>query len=114
MKTQYKSDDPSAIIAQEEYNTKRRYPFIAWALWALFGAIGGHRYYLKSYGMAITMTLFFIGCCLLWFLVIPVLFPFIWAIIDAFFIEQRLYTTNRKIYSKMYQKHGTMLNNPFI
>lgn len=81
-----------------EYDSAKKSQAVTWVLWVFTGGIGGHRYYLGDIGYAIAMTL------LNW-----MTFG-IWALIDAFFINQRLRLKNRDIYNQIAYRYGVNLH----
>jgi TM2 domain-containing membrane protein YozV len=42
------------------YDANKKSAVVAYVLWFLFGSVGGHRFYLKRIGTAVTMLLIFV------------------------------------------------------
>jgi TM2 domain-containing membrane protein YozV len=73
----------------------KKQPMVMWLLWLFTGTLGGHRYYLGDYSMGIWFTVAWVISILAasegpWLLCIPLIV----AIVDVFFINQRLETFN--------------------
>jgi TM2 domain-containing membrane protein YozV len=68
--------------AEAEYDAYSKNPKVAYALWAVVGIFGGHRFYLGDTARSIAMlfTLGGLG---------------VWSLLDVFFIGRRVRTVNR-------------------
>jgi hypothetical protein len=71
---------------------KKKNSTVMWLLWLFTGSLGGHRYYLGDSRFGIRMTALWLFCLLPFFsgIFYALLFPAVFAIIDAFFINNRL------------------------
>ena len=77
-------------MVQSEMNKKQKNKGIMYALWFLFGGVGGHRYYLGDIGYAVGMTLTLGGLG-------------IWTLIDVFLIGKRLEAKNEELEDQIIQ-----------
>lgn len=75
------------IPADIEYDNQKKSKGIAYAMWFFLGALGGHRFYVGDVGIGIAMLLTLGGLG-------------IWALLDVFFIGDRVEQLNYKIYAK--------------
>ena len=86
---------------------------IAYLLWFFFGSLGGHRFYMKKTGSAVTMLIIAVVS-------IPLTFIFIgfigiaavalWGLIDAFLIPGWVSSHNLAIVNSMSNKQATFGN----
>ena len=90
MTTLHPSQDARAMLL---YDASKKSTGVAYLLWFLFGAVGGHRFYLGRTGSAIAMLLIFLASWPLLLVGIGV-FGFgvvgMWALVDAFLIPGML------------------------
>jgi hypothetical protein len=83
-------------VADARVQELAKSPAAAYLLWFFLGAFGGHRFYLKSKGVAFGMlfTLGGLG---------------VWALVDVFFIGGRLRKVNRETRREVYAQCGLPL-----
>lgn len=86
--TVYDLTERELLVHQQEVESRRKSPMIAWALWFFVGIIGGHRYYLGNIvrGILMTVTLGGFG---------------IWSLIDAFFIPGTLRQNRQEVSNRV-------------
>jgi hypothetical protein len=83
----------SVLMAEAEYQSVRKDPRVAYALWCVVGILGGHRFYLGDTGRSIAM-LFTLGGLGLW------------TLLDVFFVGRRVHAVNRSRRSAIMARHG--------
>ncbi|MBL7254350.1 TM2 domain-containing protein [Actinoplanes sp. LDG1-01] len=83
------------LRAEDEFASVRKDPRIAYALWAVLGIIGGHRFYLGDTGRSIAMlfTLGGLG---------------VWALIDGLFVGRRVRAVNRERRAAVMSRYGVV------
>ncbi|GID27329.1 TM2 domain-containing protein [Paractinoplanes brasiliensis] len=81
------------LRAEDEFASISKDPRIAYALWAVLGIIGGHRFYLGDTGRSIAMlfTLGGLG---------------VWTLLDGFFVGRRVRTVNHRRRAAVMARHG--------
>lgn len=82
-----------AARAEAEYADVRKRPAVAYALWAVCGLIGGHRFYLGDTGRSIAMLFTFGGLGG-------------WTLVDLFLIGGRVRAVNRARRAAVFARHG--------
>jgi len=70
------------LKAEAEYESVRKDVRVAYALWAVVGIIGGHRFYLGDTARSIAMCFTLGGCG-------------VWTLLDVFFVARRVRAVNR-------------------
>ncbi|GAA2848769.1 hypothetical protein Acy02nite_01540 [Actinoplanes cyaneus] len=81
------------LRAESEYESIKKTPRLAYALWCATGIFGGHRFYLGDTARSIAM-LFTLGGLGLW------------TLIDVFFIGRRVRTVNRTRRTAVMARYG--------
>jgi TM2 domain-containing membrane protein YozV len=81
------------LRAEAEFGAVRKDARVAYALWAVCGIFGGHRFYLGDTGRSIAM-LFTLGGLGLW------------TLIDLFFVGRRVRAVNRTRRAAIMARHG--------
>ncbi len=81
------------LRAESEYESIKKNPRIAYALWCATGIFGGHRFYLGDTARSIVM-LFTLGGLGLW------------TLIDVFFIARRVRTVNHNRRTAVMARYG--------
>ncbi len=81
------------LRAEAEFDSVRKDPRIAYALWALLGLLGGHRFSLGDTGRSIAMlfTLGGLG---------------VWTLLDVFFVGRRVRAVNRSRRATIMGRYG--------
>jgi uncharacterized membrane protein len=81
------------LRAEAEYESVRKDPRVAYALWCLTGIFGGHRFYLGDTARSIAMlfTLGGLG---------------VWTLFDVFFVARRVRTVNRSRRAAVMARYG--------
>ena len=85
------------LRAEAEFDSVRKDPRVAYALWAVLGIIGGHRFYLGDTGRSIAMlfTLGGLG---------------VWTLLDVFFVGRRVRAVNRSRRTAVMSRYGVVVN----
>jgi TM2 domain-containing membrane protein YozV len=86
------------------YDANKKSAVVAYVLWFLFGSVGGHRFYLKRIGTAVTMLLIFVVSIPLAFVGIGFVglgVVWFWVILDAFLIPGIARDYNNKLISEL-------------
>ena len=83
----------NAAAAQMQYDNEKKTPGIAYALWFFLGVVGGHRFYSgdTGYALGLLFTLGGLG---------------VWALIDVFFIGNRIKQKNAELQNHIMRTHG--------
>ena len=89
----------NTFLAQSAYEDRKKSVGIGYLLWFFFGAIGGHRFYLKQTGTAVAMLV--ISPTLVGLIVTA-----IWALVDAFLIPGMADRVNGEIKRDVFGRHG--------
>ncbi|MBM2621562.1 TM2 domain-containing protein [Actinoplanes sp. LDG1-06] len=81
------------LRAEAEFDSVRKDARVAYALWAVVGLIGGHRFYLGDTGRSIAMlfTLGGLG---------------VWTLIDGLFVGRRVRAVNRERRAAVMSRYG--------
>lgn len=87
---------PAQMQAQSAYDDAKKSAGLAYALWFFLGCLGGHRFYMRSPGIAIAMLLTLGGLGF-------------WTLIDVFFINRRLQKLNAELKADIFARHGVPL-----
>jgi TM2 domain-containing membrane protein YozV len=82
-----------AARAEAEYADVRKSTAVAYALWAVCGIFGGHRFYLGDSGRSIAMLFTFGGLG-------------VWTLVDGLFIPSRVREVNRERRAAAFARHG--------
>lgn len=89
------TDNVQAIRELMEYDNAKKSPGLAYAFWFFLGALGGHRFYMGDYGIALVQViLFLIGfptMGITWVLL------GVWWLFDAFLIPANVRRHNRTL-----------------
>lgn len=92
------------IEAMMRYDANKKLVTVAYVLWFFFGAIGGHRFYLRRTGTAVTMLIIFLVSAVVSFLGFGA-FGFaivaVWALVDAFLIPGMTRDYNNRLISSL-------------
>jgi uncharacterized membrane protein len=100
------SRDPAALPgweryrvlkAEAEYESVKKDPRVAYALWCVVGILGGHRFYLGDTGRSIAMLFTFGGLGL-------------WTLLDVFFVGRRVRAVNRSRRAAIMARCGIVEN----
>ncbi len=86
------------------YDANKKSVGVAYALWLFFGGLGGHRFYLKQTGTAITMLILFVASTLLSVVAIGAfgyIVLAIWVLVDVFLIPGLTRTYNNQLISSL-------------
>ncbi|MDR3538056.1 MAG: TM2 domain-containing protein [Acetobacteraceae bacterium] len=90
--------------AMLRYDANKKSVGVAYALWFFFGAVGGHRFYLKQTGTAIVMLILFLASIVLSVAIVG-FFGFIvlglWVLVDIFLIPGLTRTYNNQLISSL-------------
>jgi TM2 domain-containing membrane protein YozV len=81
-----------AARAEAEYADVRKSTAVAYALWAVCGIFGGHRFYLGDTGRSIAMLFTFGGLG-------------VWTLVDGLFIPGRVRAVNRDRRAAAFARH---------
>ncbi|GIE53820.1 hypothetical protein Ani05nite_73540 [Amorphoplanes nipponensis] len=83
----------TVLKAEAEYESVKKDPRVAYALWAVVGLLGGHRFYLGDTGRSIAMlfTLGGLG---------------VWTLLDVFFVGRRVRSVNRSRRAAIMARRG--------
>jgi TM2 domain-containing membrane protein YozV len=81
--------------AEAEYDAYKKDPRVAYAIWAVVGILGGHRFYLGDTARSIAMlfTLGGLG---------------VWSLLDVFFIGRRVRSVNRTRRAEIMARYGIL------
>ena len=83
------------LRAEAEYESVKKDPRVAYALWCLVGVFGGHRFYLGDTGRSVAM-LFTLGGLGLW------------TLLDVFFVGRRVRAVNRSRRAAIMARYGIL------
>ena len=101
------STDPNLHALQ--YEATRKSVGIAYLLWFFFGTLGGHRFYMKKTGSAVTMliiTLVSIPLTFIFVGFIGIAATAMWALVDAFLIPGWISSHNLAIVHSMSRENN--------
>jgi len=89
----------NTFLAQSAYEDRKKSVGIGYLLWFFFGAIGGHRFYLKQTGTAVAMLVISLT-------LVGLIVTAIWALVDAFLIPGMADRVNADIKREVFGRHG--------
>jgi hypothetical protein len=83
------------LRAESEYESVRKDPRVAYALWCVLGIIGGHRFYLGDTARSVAMlfTLGGLG---------------VWTLVDGLFVGRRVRAVNSSRRAAIMARHGIL------
>jgi TM2 domain-containing membrane protein YozV len=83
-------DARQLLLLESELKSQGKNMFLAYVLWYFLGAFGGHRFYMKRTGSAVTMLILSI-------LIVGLVVTAIWALVDAFLLHTWVREHNRQL-----------------
>ncbi|GLY07112.1 MULTISPECIES: TM2 domain-containing protein [Actinoplanes] len=81
--------------AEFEYESVKKDPRVAYALWCVLGLIGGHRFYLGDTARSIAMLFTFGGLG-------------VWTVVDLFFVGRRVHAVNQRRRAAVMDRYGIL------
>jgi TM2 domain-containing membrane protein YozV len=83
------------LQAESEYDSVKKDPRVAYALWCVVGIIGGHRFYLGDTARSILMAFTLGGLG-------------VWTLLDVFFVGRRVRAVNRSRRAAIMARYGIL------
>jgi TM2 domain-containing membrane protein YozV len=90
-------DTKELLLLESEVKNQGKSMLVAYVLWYFLGIVGGHRFYMKRTGTAITQLVLSIT-------VVGMIATFIWWVVDAFLLHTWVKEQNQAVESRILEQ----------